>query len=207
MPGWYGPIGSIGSVKKAAKNGPKRDEQKGKSLGRRGCGGTKSKDPAKAVLKTQGRAPKGARGTSSPRLLPSKDTTTSNGRVSTRLTISSGRAAILPGQPYLRLPFPLVEPQSRNIYARPPAMSNPQTYTVGWISAIPTESLTAQQFLDKRHETPEHVAQHNNNVNNLGGVGRHNVVMASAQGRVRYDISGSGREGHATQLPKCPASD
>ncbi|CAI4212055.1 unnamed protein product [Parascedosporium putredinis] len=57
-------------------------------------------------------------------------------------------------------------------------MSNPLQYTVGWISALPTESVAAQQFLDERHEGPESVAQNDNNVYTLGRVGRHNVVMA-----------------------------
>jgi nucleoside phosphorylase len=58
-------------------------------------------------------------------------------------------------------------------------MSDPKEYTVGWISAIPTESVAAQQFLDERHEGPKHVAQHDNNVYTLGKIGRHNVVMAA----------------------------
>lgn len=57
-------------------------------------------------------------------------------------------------------------------------MSDPQQYTVGWISAIPTESVAAQQFLDERHDGPESVAQNDNNVYTLGRIGRHNVVMA-----------------------------
>src|SRR5690606_10084514 len=57
-------------------------------------------------------------------------------------------------------------------------MSDPQQYTVGWISAIPTEFVAAQQFLDERHDAPESVAQNDNNVYILGRVGRHNVVMA-----------------------------
>lgn len=58
-------------------------------------------------------------------------------------------------------------------------MSNPENYTVGWISALTTESVAAQQFLDERHDEPQHVAQHDNNVYCLGKIGRHNVVMAS----------------------------
>ncbi|KFA68334.1 hypothetical protein S40285_09510 [Stachybotrys chlorohalonatus IBT 40285] len=58
-------------------------------------------------------------------------------------------------------------------------MSDPQDYTVGWISAIPIESVAARQFLDELHEAPEHVAQHDNNVYILGKIGRHNVVMAT----------------------------
>ncbi|KFA79857.1 hypothetical protein S40288_10302 [Stachybotrys chartarum IBT 40288] len=59
------------------------------------------------------------------------------------------------------------------------AMSDPQNYTIGWISAIPTESVAARQFLDEQHEGPEHIAQHDNNVYTLGKIGRHNIVMAT----------------------------
>jgi nucleoside phosphorylase len=58
-------------------------------------------------------------------------------------------------------------------------MSNPEDYTAGWISAITTESVAGQQFLDERHKEPRFVAQHDNNVYNLGKISRHNVVMAS----------------------------
>ncbi|KAI6777614.1 uncharacterized protein J7T54_004001 [Emericellopsis cladophorae] len=58
-------------------------------------------------------------------------------------------------------------------------MSDPKRYTVGWLSAISTESVAAQQFLDERHDPPEYTAPHDNNVYVLGRMGRHNVVMAS----------------------------
>ena len=58
-------------------------------------------------------------------------------------------------------------------------MSNPEDYTVGWISASTTESVAGQQFFDERHDEPQFVAQHDNNVYNLGRIGRHNVVMVS----------------------------
>ncbi|KAH7303730.1 hypothetical protein B0I35DRAFT_156178 [Stachybotrys elegans] len=58
-------------------------------------------------------------------------------------------------------------------------MSNPQDYTVGWISAITTESVAARQFLDEQHDGPEHLAPHDNNVYTLGKIRRHNVVMAT----------------------------
>lgn len=58
-------------------------------------------------------------------------------------------------------------------------MSDPQNYTVGWISAITTESVAAQQFFDERHDGPEHVSRNDNNVYSLGKIGRHNVVMAA----------------------------
>ncbi|KAL6919050.1 hypothetical protein FSST1_003076 [Fusarium sambucinum] len=61
----------------------------------------------------------------------------------------------------------------------PEIYSDPQIYTIGWISALPIESAAAQQFLDERHKPPEYVSQNDSNVYILGRVGRHNVVMAS----------------------------
>lgn len=56
-------------------------------------------------------------------------------------------------------------------------MPDPQDFTVGWISAIPTEFVAAQQFLDEIYEEPE-VAQHDDNAYVLGRIHRHNVVLA-----------------------------
>jgi len=50
------------------------------------------------------------------------------------------------------------------------SMSNPGDYTVGWICAIVTEYIAAQEFLDEEHEGP--------NDYTLGRVGKHNVVIA-----------------------------
>jgi hypothetical protein len=47
-------------------------------------------------------------------------------------------------------------------------MPDPQKYTVGWVSAISTEAVAAQQFLDERHVAPEYLAQHDNNDYTLG---------------------------------------
>ena len=58
-------------------------------------------------------------------------------------------------------------------------MSDPESYTVGWISAVATESVAAQQFFDERHDPPDYVAQHDNNSYVLGRIGRHHVVMAA----------------------------
>ncbi|CAG7554296.1 unnamed protein product [Fusarium equiseti] len=58
-------------------------------------------------------------------------------------------------------------------------MSDPQAYTIGWISALATEFVAAQQFLDERHNPPESVGHHDNNFYVLGRIGRHNVVMAT----------------------------
>ncbi|RBR25720.1 uncharacterized protein FIESC28_01473 [Fusarium coffeatum] len=57
-------------------------------------------------------------------------------------------------------------------------MSNPNDYTVGWICAITTEYVAAQEFLDEEHEGPGYVSPNDNNHYTLGRVGRHNVVIA-----------------------------
>jgi nucleoside phosphorylase len=57
-------------------------------------------------------------------------------------------------------------------------MSNVNDYTVGWISAINTEYVAAQAFLDEKHEGPEYVSLHDNNDYTLGKIGKHNVVIA-----------------------------
>jgi hypothetical protein len=36
-------------------------------------------------------------------------------------------------------------------------MSNPQDYTVGWICALSTEYVAAQEFLNDKHAPPEFV--------------------------------------------------
>jgi nucleoside phosphorylase len=57
-------------------------------------------------------------------------------------------------------------------------MSNPKDYTVGWISAISTEYVAAQAFLEEKHDGPEYVSPNDNNDYILGRVGKHNVVIA-----------------------------
>ena len=57
-------------------------------------------------------------------------------------------------------------------------MYNPKDYTVGWIWAISTEYVTAQAFLDERHERLEYMSPNNDNDYTLGNVGKHNVVIA-----------------------------
>lgn len=57
-------------------------------------------------------------------------------------------------------------------------MSDPNIYTVGWICAITTEFVAARAFLDEEHESPQHIAQHDNNNYSLGRIGRHNLVIA-----------------------------
>ena len=57
-------------------------------------------------------------------------------------------------------------------------MSDPKDYTVGWISALNTEFVAAQAFLDEKHEQPEAVSSNDNNNYTLGRIGKHNVVIA-----------------------------
>ncbi|KAM5529339.1 WD domain-containing protein [Fusarium oxysporum f. sp. phaseoli] len=57
-------------------------------------------------------------------------------------------------------------------------MSNPNDYTVGWICAITTEYVAAQEFLDEEHEGPEYMSPNDTNHYTLGKVGKHNVVIA-----------------------------
>lgn len=57
-------------------------------------------------------------------------------------------------------------------------MSDPKTYTVGWICAITVEYVAAQLFLDEEHEGPQHLPQNDYNNYKLGKMGSHNVVIA-----------------------------
>lgn len=57
-------------------------------------------------------------------------------------------------------------------------MSDPKSYTVGWICAIKTEFVAAQVLLDERHDPPEYIAQRDNNSYALGRIHKHNVAIA-----------------------------
>jgi nucleoside phosphorylase len=57
-------------------------------------------------------------------------------------------------------------------------MSNLKDYTVGWICAIGTEYVAAQEILDAEYEGPEYISPNDNNDYTLGRLGKHNVVMA-----------------------------
>ncbi|KAF3391820.1 hypothetical protein DPV78_010812 [Talaromyces pinophilus] len=57
-------------------------------------------------------------------------------------------------------------------------MSNSNDYTVGWICALSTEYVAAQEFLDDEHEPPEFVSPNDTNNYILGRLGKHNVVIA-----------------------------
>ncbi|KAL8335264.1 hypothetical protein RB598_009454 [Gaeumannomyces tritici] len=56
--------------------------------------------------------------------------------------------------------------------------SSNDTYTIGWISALPTELTAAKFFLDTTPSLPEAVDIHDTNSYVLGKMGRHNVVIA-----------------------------
>ncbi|KAH7377131.1 hypothetical protein B0T11DRAFT_27613 [Plectosphaerella cucumerina] len=57
-------------------------------------------------------------------------------------------------------------------------MADPKKYTVGWICALPVESVAAQALLDEEHDDIPLVAQHDNNSYALGRIGKHNIVIA-----------------------------
>lgn len=61
-------------------------------------------------------------------------------------------------------------------------MPDPQQYTVGWICAIPTESIAASLFLDEEHERPDHVSINDSNDYTLGKMKGHNVVIVPVFG-------------------------
>ncbi|KAJ5731960.1 hypothetical protein N7493_003441 [Penicillium malachiteum] len=56
-------------------------------------------------------------------------------------------------------------------------MSNPEDYTVGWISAILPEYAAAQLCLDEKHE-PTRLPPGNKDQYTLGRIGKHNVVIS-----------------------------
>lgn len=57
-------------------------------------------------------------------------------------------------------------------------MSEPANYTIGWICAVETEYVAAQECLDQEH--PKLAAQdtNDNNIYTLGSIGQHKVVIA-----------------------------
>lgn len=57
-------------------------------------------------------------------------------------------------------------------------MSDPNSYTVGWICALPAEFLAAQEFLDEEHDKPTFVSPHDGNDYALGKMCDHKVVIA-----------------------------
>jgi nucleoside phosphorylase len=57
-------------------------------------------------------------------------------------------------------------------------MSNPEDYTIGWITALSTEYVAAQAFLDEKHEGPAYLSPRNSSDYALGRMGKHNVVIS-----------------------------
>ena len=65
-----------------------------------------------------------------------------------------------------------------------------QDYTVGWISALPTEMAAAEGMLDELHEPlPLQRDSHDQNTYTLGRIGLHNVVLACLPAGVTGTIS------------------
>ncbi|KAJ6438991.1 Cytoplasmic 60S subunit biogenesis factor REI1 [Purpureocillium lavendulum] len=57
-------------------------------------------------------------------------------------------------------------------------MSDPDAYTIGWISALDLEYTAAQEFFDDEHEGPSLIDRNDDNNYSLGRIGKHNVAMA-----------------------------
>ena len=57
-------------------------------------------------------------------------------------------------------------------------MSDPHTYTIGWICAVVVELVAAKAMFDEKHEDLENSPEHDNNTYLLGRIGQHNVVVA-----------------------------
>jgi nucleoside phosphorylase len=61
-------------------------------------------------------------------------------------------------------------------------MSDPKSYTVGWICALPVEYVAAQEFLDEEHEKPSFVPPNDSNDYTLGKICEHNVIAVLPDG-------------------------
>ncbi|UNI13650.1 hypothetical protein JDV02_000373 [Purpureocillium takamizusanense] len=57
-------------------------------------------------------------------------------------------------------------------------MSDPLSYTVGWICALPTEYGAVQALFDEKHDRPRYVSRRDSNDYELGRIGPHNIVAA-----------------------------
>ncbi|KAK1243856.1 hypothetical protein MKX08_001994 [Trichoderma sp. CBMAI-0020] len=57
-------------------------------------------------------------------------------------------------------------------------MSDPSNYTIAWICAVNVEYTVAQMFLDEKHESPQYVSPHDNNLYTLGRMKENNIVIA-----------------------------
>ncbi|KAJ5930977.1 hypothetical protein N7466_006470 [Penicillium verhagenii] len=58
-------------------------------------------------------------------------------------------------------------------------MSDPSNYVVGWICALMTEYVAAQELLDEEHDGPAFVSSNDTNDYTLGKMGQHHVVIAA----------------------------
>jgi nucleoside phosphorylase len=56
-------------------------------------------------------------------------------------------------------------------------MSDPDDYNVGWICAIKTEYVAAQEFLDEEHDPPKRVSTNDTNDCTLGRLGEQSIVI------------------------------
>ncbi|KAI0377505.1 ankyrin repeat-containing domain protein [Hypomontagnella monticulosa] len=57
-------------------------------------------------------------------------------------------------------------------------MSDPTEYTIGWICAVTTEYVAAQEFLDEEHPPLASQDANDNNIYTLGSIGQHKVAVA-----------------------------
>ena len=57
-------------------------------------------------------------------------------------------------------------------------MSDPSSYTVGWICALPVEYVAARVLLDEKHESPVFIPPNDTNDYTLGEIHGHKVVIA-----------------------------
>lgn len=60
-------------------------------------------------------------------------------------------------------------------------LPSPDSYTIGWIAALPIERAAAMALLDDEHEQPKNFEQNRSDANSYtwGRMGNHNVVIAS----------------------------
>ncbi|KAL6837604.1 hypothetical protein V8C40DRAFT_230380 [Trichoderma camerunense] len=57
-------------------------------------------------------------------------------------------------------------------------MANRNDYTIGWICALSTEQIAAEEFLDKEHQAPDDIPPTDSNHYTLGSIGKHNIAIA-----------------------------
>ncbi|TEA20052.1 Ankyrin repeat and KH domain-containing protein 1 [Colletotrichum sidae] len=57
-------------------------------------------------------------------------------------------------------------------------MSDTTDYTVGWICALKSEFVAAQEVLDEEHDPPDFVSTNDHNSYKVGRIAQHNVVIA-----------------------------